>query len=429
MKLAKSTSALFLLLFFTLSQACAQTTVTGNIYTSTTWTTSGSPYTIAASIVVFEGAVLTINPGVVVKFNDGLSVDLRGVLYAVGLPEQHITFVSADSAPAANAYIGFVATGGSYTVSSQVTLGYCDVSNAANFLNLGSTMEGPFTIDHCNFSNNYYAIGSSPDAGNLNITASTFSNNHQGVVWTANGTVSIAYCTFADNYNGATAHIVTNSVFSGNTNTGVYAYTTLEHCEIYNNNIGAEWDGHASTTITNNYIHDNSVGVQLDRFWNQSGIVFLQNKICHNTLWNVQYDYINNADLSGNCWCSTDSSYIRSTLRDGYVNAAYGLITYDYDMACNAGVTGVNNIVHLADNAVKVFPDPFYDQATFVFNYVSGHAYQLAITDQLGRTVRVINQIREGTVTINRDGLSPGMYFYQLADGSQVVHTGKIVAR
>ena len=83
----------------------AQTTVTGGIYQSTTWTTAGSPYLMTGSMVVFPGATLTIEPGVEVRvtpdysFNTGnlRYLEIRGTLIAIGTDAAPITFKTTDA--------------------------------------------------------------------------------------------------------------------------------------------------------------------------------------------------------------------------------------------------------------------------------------------------------------------------------------------
>ncbi len=71
------------------------TNVCGSIATNTTWTLANSPYVITCDIGVPQGLVLTIEPGVVVKFTgffDTVWVD--GRLIADGTAAQPITFTS-----------------------------------------------------------------------------------------------------------------------------------------------------------------------------------------------------------------------------------------------------------------------------------------------------------------------------------------------
>jgi hypothetical protein len=66
----------FLALIFT-GSAAAQTTVSGGIFSNTTWTAANSPYIVTGNIVLFPGYVLTIQPGVTVKFSDSTNIEIR----------------------------------------------------------------------------------------------------------------------------------------------------------------------------------------------------------------------------------------------------------------------------------------------------------------------------------------------------------------
>jgi hypothetical protein len=82
------------------------TNVTGGILTNTTWTVANSPYIVTDTVVIFAGVTLTIEPGVVVKFNDGGLIDQRGNLYARGTAIDSIIFTSNSSTPYAGIYQG-----------------------------------------------------------------------------------------------------------------------------------------------------------------------------------------------------------------------------------------------------------------------------------------------------------------------------------
>jgi len=72
--------------------------ICGTIDVDTRWTVSGSPYLVTCSSEVAPGAVLTIDPGVVVQF-DGSDLVMYGSLQAVGTAALHITFTSAEAIP------------------------------------------------------------------------------------------------------------------------------------------------------------------------------------------------------------------------------------------------------------------------------------------------------------------------------------------
>jgi hypothetical protein len=89
----------------------ADTNISGNITTSTTWTTAGSPYIVTGVVYVegWSGPVLTIQPGVTVKFNSGAGIVVNygntGALQALGTSGQPILFTSVN--PAAGPRDGF----------------------------------------------------------------------------------------------------------------------------------------------------------------------------------------------------------------------------------------------------------------------------------------------------------------------------------
>ena len=83
------------------TSAYAQTNVDGNISTNTTWTLSGSPYIVISPVIVEEGVTLTIEPGVIVRFNrnpwDSIGYEsgylrVRGYLVALGTETDSIIF-------------------------------------------------------------------------------------------------------------------------------------------------------------------------------------------------------------------------------------------------------------------------------------------------------------------------------------------------
>ena len=72
------------LLFLCPAVSFADTYVSGAITEDTTWTLAGSPYIVTGNVLVMEGVTLTIEPGVVVKFNSGLALQVDGQLIARG---------------------------------------------------------------------------------------------------------------------------------------------------------------------------------------------------------------------------------------------------------------------------------------------------------------------------------------------------------
>jgi len=70
------------------------TDVIGTISDDTTWNLVGSPYIIVGNITVHDGATLTINPGVEVKFDGFYSMNVNGTLMAIGTAANRINITS-----------------------------------------------------------------------------------------------------------------------------------------------------------------------------------------------------------------------------------------------------------------------------------------------------------------------------------------------
>src|SRR5689334_7663467 len=126
--------ALLIAVLFSVS-ASAQTNVSGFISANTTWNLAGSPYIVVGNALLSHGYTLTIDPGVVVKFNDSCALQIDGELHAVGTASHRITFTSNQPNPASGdwAKIHFpdtcvdamFDTNGNYVSGSIMK--YCDV--------------------------------------------------------------------------------------------------------------------------------------------------------------------------------------------------------------------------------------------------------------------------------------------------------------
>jgi hypothetical protein len=211
---------LLLLLFiftFQLSifHSCAQTNVSGFINANTTWTLAGSPYIVVGNALISQGYTLTIDPGVVVKFDTAKALQIDGTLIAIGTAANRITFTSSSANPVrgswAKLHFSDYATDAVYDAFGNYVSGsimkYCDVMYGGGLGYGNIQIEGsePY-ISQCNIkysssvgiysSGSTYVLDSSlsadnsgwglyftqyyPSTGGLVIRGDTLRNNSGG---------------------------------------------------------------------------------------------------------------------------------------------------------------------------------------------------------------------------------------------------------
>jgi hypothetical protein len=335
---ATSMKVLFILLsgLFTFNYSYAQTYVSGGIYSNTTWTTAGSPYIVTGNITLFTGANLTIQPGVVVKFRNGHSINAgSNSIIAQGTPIDSITFTSDSTSPVAGCYSGLIL--GS-TVST--TYSYCNFFYAY----AGLTNAPPGTIVHCTFKSDYVGISSalnvyidscnfSEDSyalSNINVCSVTHCNVTdcgQGFTETSNSIIDS--CIISNNRIGVgdvyfEDNTVENSQILSSSDIGIQLEigNTIKYCEISFNGIGI--NGSAINDVFYNSISNNKIGIE----YYQDSVYC--NSICNNTQYNVvnENSFSTNEYIIDNYWCTADSMKIDSSIYDGYKNSNLGLLFF-----------------------------------------------------------------------------------------------------
>jgi hypothetical protein len=205
--------ALLIIMLSVPNIAEADTSLCGTISTSTTLTTSGSPYIICSSgVTISTGRSLTIDPGVVVKFESSTAdLLINGTLNAVGTPAQPIVFTSIKddtiggdtngdenaSTPVPGDWDSVELASGSSGDLQYVEMRYGGASTA----NLEVYTTGSLTLQHDLFSHSATA-GVYTSAVSPTISDSIFRNNAVGLkVWTAQSgrTISLSNNTFEGN--------------------------------------------------------------------------------------------------------------------------------------------------------------------------------------------------------------------------------------
>ncbi len=202
-----------LILFSLPSSIFAETFVSGNITQNTTWTLAGSPYIVTADVTVryssknSSTAVLTIEPGVEIKFEPGTRLYIGyyiyhayfpqhfyGALSAQGTAQAPIVFTSNATAPAAGDWKGIYfrnETNDGLTILDNCVVEYGD--NSLTFKQSNPTI----TNSTIRYSSRH---GISLSASAAVIEGNRITDNYQDGIYSDNGSSAL----------------ISNNTFSGN---------------------------------------------------------------------------------------------------------------------------------------------------------------------------------------------------------------------
>ena len=245
--------------------------LSGSIDTDTTWTLSGSPYTVVDNISVNEGVTLTIEPGVTVKFNDDLYLKVEGTLVAVGDSNNRIIFTSNNSEPSAGdwKWILFDNTSTTfdddYNYQSGTKIAYSDIKYAQIGVKI---FQSSIFIDNSSISYN-----STSGIDFDDITKSLFSNN-----------------TISNNGSGTTLNGFSNDEGDDNGSNDTYKDVLwLSNTISDNTNNGLAFNRHGTRSYNNTYRNNvikNNGGYGIDLPWGNVTDGVKNNLIEGNTIYN-----------------------------------------------------------------------------------------------------------------------------------------------
>lgn len=195
---------LLTILFFIqpqISELHAQTTVTGNITTNTTWDLAGSPYIVEANIGITADDTLWIEPDVEIHFKSDISL----VVAAGHLEADGVTFTSADqtgkgawgqihirdhsnssiddagSANITNSTIQYGDQGALFVEYGTVTIKESEIRNSNIGLRVGSNAEKVTVSDLVTSGNGWPMTDASVKALEFSGNQTISGNDHHGV--------------------------------------------------------------------------------------------------------------------------------------------------------------------------------------------------------------------------------------------------------
>lgn len=327
--------------------ASAQTNVSGFINANTTWTLAGSPYIVTGNALLSQGFTLTIDPGVVVKFDSNKALQIDGQLIAVGTPTQRIVFTSNQPNPQpgdwAKLHFSDFSVDAVYNAAGNYVSGtimkYCDVLYGGSLM-WGSVdiQESSPYISHCvikdgswcgiNFNGDRLTIDSSRisdlpkrgiyyQGGSFIMRNDTFLSCLEGALHFLsgyNGVQSrIENCFFRLNYgaisgqNGGLHHVtIRNSTFSYNNGPAVVSLSgggdTLSCNKFRYNTNGPALEMQGIITNGSVVVHNNIIEYNTNTNWWSGASVFYMSVTPTDTVF-IANNTIRHNSSPGNACC------------------------------------------------------------------------------------------------------------------------------
>lgn len=254
----KRYTILFVFLILCAHSAWSQTNVSGFINANTTWTLAGSPYIVTGNALLSQGFTLTIDPGVIVKFDSNKALQIDGQLIAVGTPSQRIIFTSNQSSPQpgdwAKLHFSDFSVDAVYDAAGNYVSG--TIMKCCDVLYAGSLMWGSIDIQQCSPYFNHCRItdgswcGINFNGERLTVDSTVIRNFPKRGIYYMGGYFLFRNDTFVSNLEGA-IHLlqnydsiqsrIVNSYFRWNygalswQNNGVNNTTIKNNTFVYNN--------------------------------------------------------------------------------------------------------------------------------------------------------------------------------------------------
>lgn len=90
-------------------------------------------------------------------------------------------------------------------------------------------------------------------------------------------------------------------------------------------------------------------------------------------------------------------------------------------------ILSTENVSMNVDHDIQIYPNP-YSYSTIITTKIELKNAEIAIYDVLGQKIKEEKNIFGQKITIDRDNLIDGIYFYKLKQNNEIIATGKIIA-
>lgn len=395
--------------------AITQTYVSGPITEETTWFKSNNPYIVTGDVTLL--AILTIEPGVEVRFEEGfqLRVSAAGILNAQGTINDTITFTSNKDSPEPGDWNRMFIENVPYSTDiNYVKIEYANtgfyVENALfNIINssISHCVDGVFvdgvdsygTIDECTISHNNKGVFGSWAAWypSIKVKNSNISYNNEAGIYCTSTMFKIYLC-----------NISHNKLY------GIYC----DHTSTISDNI-FEYNGIALRTqdrtikIYDNIIQNDSIGILVGD--NPTKTIINCNSFYSNTTYNLVYvgGYEDGeVDARFNYFGTTSIEEIEESIYDIFddimLGGYFNFQPFNTTDSLECYNTGINHFE--SKKTFAIYPNPSKDIINISFGHNLNTILEVKIINIYGQ-VMAIKKVQSDNAVIDVSFLPSGIYF------------------
>jgi hypothetical protein len=435
---------------------------------------TGSPYIVMGYIKIPDGETLTIEPGVVVKFNSTERFDIEGCLKAEGTEQLPILFTANDEDVP---WGGMVWDQTPPATNPNSVLKYCIFEHSYAYgmepgYNCGGAVRinqvDSIAISHCIFRYN---------------SADKFTTNNPagGAIAMFDCSIHISHCIFHDN----------SSSWGGAIIIGTNSNPVIDNCLFYNNEstfvgggggAGLSWDNSSphfvNCTFADNHSVDDGGGYELEFggtttftnciFWGNTAdieasqiCVMQQNPL---PVLNVYYsdvedglngitpgyqgEYLFNIEeypefINIGGWFYTLTEDTSPCIDSGTLNPIYLPVDWICPQTCLCGnprvsngiidmgcyevlQTGKGDFDHKDITSMNIFPNPIHAQVTIEFYVENEMPVEVSVTDIHGRVVYAAEKSAlnagRNQLTFDTGNMAAGVYLCRLKKGNEMLY-------
>jgi hypothetical protein len=446
-----TTPLLFFLMFF--GNISAQTNIGGVISTNTTLNPAGSPYIVTNNLLVPQGVQLSIEPGVVLKFNALIYIQIDGEIRASGNINQPVIFTDNGS-KWAGIRLNDSAIDYNHSTNTGCLFEYCIIENTYDPTGIVRAFQTLLTwpmIRFCEFRQFDNDLAIELNRGGYFINNKVHHGSHQTLVFTGDSAITeISGNEFYNLTPGANNIVdVFNATLKNNyfhDNSGIaairsFVYTRIENNLFKNNDMAAIlFAGGAGHEIICNTFDNNLINVAITCL--RQPVIQHNNFLdyqSYNIQFSQQYWPSGNADcvilpgsgsyenvyLDSNYWGGLSQTQIDSSIwdfNDDFSVQSLTVISHLLQSPSNCATTTV--LEPEIKNQFHLFPNP---ASSFInVNNPFDTQVNLQILDYAGRII-MTKSLLSGSNLLQLPELNEGIYLCKFSDDIKFLSHQKLL--